>query len=184
METIKRARGAEKCAILAPAMIPRTEPAFSLHPPRPGDIGWVISRHGALYASEYRFNAKFEALVAQVAGEFLASHDPATERCWIARAGEKNLGSIFLVRKTAEDAKLRLLLVDPEARGTGLGRHLVRTCIATARDLGYRRLHLWTNDILLAARGIYRAEGFRLTASAPHSDFGPACIGEDWLLDL
>jgi len=157
---------------------------WTLHPPRPGDIGWVISRHGALYASEYGFNAKFEALVAQVAGEFLANHDPAAERCWIARAGEKNLGSIFLVRKTEADAKLRLLLVDPEARGTGLGRHLVRACIQTARDLGYRRLHLWTNDILLAARGIYRAEGFRLTASAPHSDFGPACIGEDWLLDL
>lgn len=157
---------------------------YVLRPPRPGDIGWVISRHGALYASEYGFDHRFEALVAKVAGEFLESHDPAFERCWIAARGDENLGSIFLVRKSAEEAKLRLLLVDPAARGLGLGRHLVRECIATARQLGYRRMGLWTNDILVAARNIYRQEGFRLVAEEPHSDFGPAMVGEDWRLDL
>ncbi len=155
-----------------------------LRPPRPGDIGWVISRHGALYAAEYGFNEKFEALVARVAGAFLDTHDPATERCWIAARGEENLGSVFLVRRSAEVAKLRLLIVEPAARGTGLGRALVRHCIATARALGYGRMVLWTNDILHAARAIYTSQGFRLTASAPHSAFGPAMVGEDWELDL
>ena len=160
-----------------------------LRPPRPGDIGWVISRHGALYASEYGFNHTFEALVAKIAGAFLETQDPATERCWIAarrreNGEDENLGSVFLVRKSAEEAKLRLLIVDPAARGLGLGRRLVRECIATARQLGYRRLVLGTNDILLAARAIYAQEGFRLVAQAPHSDFGPAMIGEEWELDL
>ena len=167
----------------------RLPEGYVLRPPQPGDIGWVISRHGALYASEYGFNQKFEALVAKIAGEFLETLDPAIERCWIASrrregGGEENLGSIFLVRKSAEVAKLRLLIVDPVARGLGLGRVLVRECIATARQLGYRRMVLETNDILLAARGIYAREGFRLVAQTPHSDFGPAMVGEEWELDL
>ena len=158
--------------------------SYTLHPPRPGDIGWVISRHGALYAQEYGFNHKFEALVARIASEFLETYDPRTERCWIARRGQENLGSIFLVRKSAAEAKLRLLLVDPAARGLGLGRHLVRECVATARQLGYRRIGLGTNDILIAARNIYRQEGFRMVSETPHSDFGPAMEAEDWELDL
>ena len=157
---------------------------FTLRPPRPGDIGWVIERHGALYAEEYGFNAQFEALVAQVAGAFLARHDPARERCWIAEGDGQRLGSVFLVRKTDDIGKLRLLIVDPSARGLGVGKALVQTCIDFARAAGYRRLTLWTNDILLAARGIYQAAGFTLIASAPHSDFGPAMVGEDWELDL
>lgn len=168
---------------------PRLPEGYVLRPPEPGDIGWVISRHGALYANEYGFNQTFEALVARIAAEFLETQDPATDRCWIAsrrreNGDDENLGSVFLVRKSAEIAKLRLLIVDPAARGLGLGRRLVRECIATARKLGYRRMVLWTNDILVAARAIYAQEGFCLVAQAPHSDFGPAMVGEEWELDL
>ena len=153
-------------------------------PPQPGDIGWVIERHGALYAVEYDFNEQFEALVAQVAGAFLAQHDPARERCWIAERDGERLGSVFLMRKTDEVGKLRLLIVEPSARGLGVGKGLVNACIDFARQAGYRKLTLWTNDVLLAARGIYQAAGFRLVATAPHSAFGPPMVGEDWELDL
>ncbi len=162
----------------------RTRPAWILRGHRPGDIGWVVSRHGALYAEEFGFNHRLEAMAAQVAGEFLASHDPARERCWIAEAEGVRMGSVFLVRKTDDLAKLRLLLVEPAARGLGIGKALVEACIAEARAVGYRRMTLWTNDILTAARGIYRAAGFRLVSSAPHTEFGPRMMGEDWELDL
>ena len=151
---------------------------------RPGDIGWVIARHGALYAEEYGFDHRFEALVAQVAGDFLASHDPARERCWIAERDGVNVGSVFLVRKSDELAKLRLLIVEPAARGLGIGRRLVDECIGFARTAGYRRISLWTNDVLTAARAIYQRAGFRLVASARHNDFGPPMVGEDWELEL
>jgi DNA-binding MarR family transcriptional regulator/GNAT superfamily N-acetyltransferase len=157
---------------------------WRLRQPQPGDIGWVVARHGALYAREYGFDARFEALVAQVAGAFLAGHDPARERCWIAEHDGVNLGSVFLVRVDDELARLRLLLVEPAARGLGIGKRLVAECIAFARAAGYRRITLWTNDVLVAARGIYQAAGFRLVASKPHSDFGPPCVGEDWELAL
>jgi DNA-binding MarR family transcriptional regulator/GNAT superfamily N-acetyltransferase len=152
--------------------------------PAPGDIGWVIERHGALYAEEFGLNHKFEALVAQVAGAFLDEHDPARERAWIAEHDGIRLGSVFLVRKTDDIGKLRLLLVEPSARGLGIGKRLVEDCILFARQAGYRRVTLWTNDILLAARGIYRAAGFRLVSSEPHSDFGPPMVGEEWDLEL
>ena len=152
--------------------------------PAPGDIGWVIERHGAVYAEEYGLNHRFEALVAQIAGAFLNEHDPAREQGWIAEWDGVRVGSVFLMRETDDIGKLRLLLVEPTARGMGMGKQLVDECIAFARQVGYRRMTLWTNDILIAARGIYRAAGFRLISRAPHCDFGPPMVGEEWELDL
>lgn len=157
---------------------------WTSRPPAPGDIGWVIERHGALYAAEYGFDHRFEALVAQVAGAFLHQHDPSRECAWIAHRNGIRLGSVLLVRKTDDIGKLRLLLVEPSARGLGIGKRLVEDCIGFARQAGYRRMTLWTNDILVAARNIYRAAGFRLVSSAPHSDFGPPMVGEEWELEL
>ena len=159
-------------------------PPWLLRHHRPGDIGWVVGRHGALYAQEYGFDARFEALVARVAGEFLAQHDPARERCWIAEYDGVNVGSVFLVRKSDEETRLRLLLVEPTARGLGIGRRLVAECISFAREAGYGRISLWTNEVLVAARAIYQQAGFRRVASQPHSDFGPPMVGEDWELAL
>ena len=159
----------------------RTKP-WLLRQHRPGDIGWVVQRHGALYAEEYGFDSRFEALVAHVAGDFLARHDPARERCWVAECDGVNVGAVFLVRKSDETAKLRLLIVEPSARGLGIGRRLVAECIGFARYAGYRGITLWTNDVLVAARNIYQQAGFRLIASAPHTDFGPPMVGEDWEL--
>jgi DNA-binding MarR family transcriptional regulator/GNAT superfamily N-acetyltransferase len=155
-----------------------------LRPPGSGDIGWVVARHGALYATEYGFDARFEALVAKVAGAFLESNDPTCERCWIAERDGVNVGSIFLVRSDAETARLRLLLVEPTMRGAGIGQRLVAECVDFARSAGYRRIVLWTNDILTAARHLYVRAGFHLVASTPHRDFGPSMVGEDWALEL
>jgi DNA-binding MarR family transcriptional regulator len=164
-----------RAGIAAPAM---------LRPPRPGDLGWVVSRHGALYAEEYGFDARFEALVAEVAAACGKSFDPRYERCWIAEQAGVPVGSVFLARDSDELGKLRLLLVEPAARGHGVGHRLVGECVAFARAAGYRRLGLWTQSILLAARQIYREAGFRLVRSQPHHSFGCDLVGEDWELEL
>ncbi|WP_322514360.1 helix-turn-helix domain-containing GNAT family N-acetyltransferase [Rhodopseudomonas palustris] len=155
-----------------------------LRGPQPGDIGWVVQSHGAFYAAEYGFGASFEALVAEIAGRFLAAHDPRRERCWIAELDGAQAGSLFLVRASDEVAKLRLLLVTPQARGHRLGQRMVQEAIGFARQCGYRKVTLWTQSILVAARKIYQDAGFVLVATEPHRSFGPDLIGETWELTL
>jgi DNA-binding MarR family transcriptional regulator/GNAT superfamily N-acetyltransferase len=163
---------------------PAAPPPAVLREPRPGDMGWVVQSHGALYAGEYGFDAGFEALVAEIAAKFLSSFDVSRERCWIADIDGSPVGSVFLVRHTDDIAKLRLLLVDPAGRGQGLGRRLVGECIGFARACGYRKITLWTQSILVAARKIYQDAGFALVASEPHRSFGQSLIGETWEREL
>jgi GNAT superfamily N-acetyltransferase len=151
---------------------------------RPGDMGEVVRLHGEIYAREFGYDATFEALVAEICAKFLRSYDPERERCWMAEKDGEVVGSVFLVKKSPAVAKLRLLVVDPGARGTGLGRRLVRQCVAFAREAGYRRIVLWTQSHLDAARRIYRAEGFRRTAREPHASFGKRLVAETWELEL
>ncbi len=151
---------------------------------QPGDIDWVIRSHGELYASEYGFDASFKALVADIAAEFVASCDPAWERCWIAEKDGAPVGSLFLVKASDDVAKFRLLLIDPKARGQKLGLRMVTEAIAFARQCGYRRITLWTQSNLGAARKIYQDAGFALVATEPHRSFGQDLIGETWDLDL
>jgi DNA-binding MarR family transcriptional regulator/GNAT superfamily N-acetyltransferase len=159
-------------------------PMVLLRNHRPGDMGWVTSAHGALYAQEYGWDISFEALVARIAAEFIEKFDPARERCWIAELDGAPVGSVFVVRKTDVVAKLRLLIVDPRARGLGLGKRLVDECLRFAKAAGYSSMTLWTQSILTSARGIYQRAGFKLVAEEPHHSFGVDLIGETWERDL
>ena len=174
MAEIERLLGASRDAV-PPAM---------LRGHRAGDMGWVVQSHGALYASEYGFDSSFEGLVAEIVAKFLGSFDASRERCWIAEIDGTAVGSVFLVRHSDDVAKLRLLLVDPAGRGQGLGHRLVAECTAFAQHCGYRKITLWTQSILIAARKIYRDAGFVLVASEPHRSFGQSLIGETWEREL
>jgi DNA-binding MarR family transcriptional regulator/GNAT superfamily N-acetyltransferase len=158
--------------------------AVELREPRPGDLGWVVQRHGEMYAAEYGWGAPFERLVARVVGEFAAGGDDARQRAWIATLDGRRAGCVFVMQGSGTVAKLRLLLVEPWARGHGLGGRLVRTCMAGARELGYARMTLWTNEVLHAARRIYQREGFVLVGREKHRMFGPELVGETWERDL
>jgi DNA-binding MarR family transcriptional regulator/N-acetylglutamate synthase-like GNAT family acetyltransferase len=157
---------------------------YILRPPQPGDMGWVVGRHGALYAEEYGYDRRFEGLVASIVGAFVERFDPDRERCWIAEKDGENVGSVFLVRKSAQVAKLRLLIVEPSARGLGIGSRLVAECVRFARQAGYRTITLWTHGHLRAARHLYREAGFRLVRKQPAHSFGLDLVDEIWELKI
>jgi GNAT superfamily N-acetyltransferase len=150
----------------------------------PGDLGWVVMAHGEQYAAEFGWDATFEALVARIVAGYAADHDPVRERAWIAERDGRRVGCVFCVRKDDETAQLRILLVTPEGRGTGLGRQLVDRTVAFARAAGYRRMVLWTNDPLAAARRIYLERGFRLVDEEHHRSFGAELVGQNYELAL
>ncbi|MFJ9560618.1 GNAT family N-acetyltransferase [Streptomyces fuscichromogenes] len=156
-----------------------------LREPHPGDLGWIVQRNAALYATEYGFNADYEGLVARIVADYAEDHDPHLERAWIAEWAGRPVGCVMCVRDDAPGtARLRLLLVEPEARGLGVGDRLVGAVTDFARGVGYRELVLWTNDVLTAARRVYQRHGFVLTAEKPHRSFGQDLVGQDWRLDL
>lgn len=159
-------------------------PSYLLRAPRPGDLGWVISRNGALYAEEYGWDASYEALVARIVADYVDGHDPARESAWLAEVDGDPVGCVFVVREDDETARLRLLLVEPSVRGMGIGGRLVEECLRFARRAGYRRMVLWTNDVLTSARRIYQRAGFELVESDKHHSFGHDLVGETWARDL
>jgi DNA-binding MarR family transcriptional regulator/GNAT superfamily N-acetyltransferase len=151
---------------------------------RTGDLAWIVYRHAALYSQEYGWRQGFEELVMEIAAAFLKNYDPTGERCWVAERAGEILGCVMLVRKSKRVAQLRLLLVEPSARGLGIGKRLVNECIRFSRETGYKKIVLWTHDVLSAARGIYQKTGFKLTGTGSHEDFGPRVTSETWELRL
>jgi GNAT superfamily N-acetyltransferase len=151
---------------------------------QPGDLGWVVMAHGEQYAEEFGWDTSFEALVARIVADYASDHDPAREAAWIAEVDGQRVGCVFCVAADDTTAKLRILLVDERGRGHGVGRQLVDTCVAFARNAGYRRVTLWTNDVLVAARRIYQAVGFTLVEEEKHHSFGHDLVGQNWVLEL
>jgi DNA-binding MarR family transcriptional regulator/GNAT superfamily N-acetyltransferase len=162
----------------------RERAPFLLRSHRVGDMGWVTSRQGVAYAEEYGWDISYEALVAEICAQFVKSYDPSREHCWIAEVGGEPVGSVFLVKNSDKVAKLRLLMVERQARGLGMGRALVEQCIRGAREKGYSKMTLWTQSCLLAARGIYQQTGFRKVAEEKHHSFGVDLVGETWEMEL
>lgn len=163
---------------------PEHKVSYILRPHQPGDMGWVVHRHGVLYAQEYGWDETFEGLVAEIVANFIKNYDSRRERCWIAEKDGQNVGSVFLVNKDETTAKLRLMLVEPHARGLGIGSRLTEECIRFARYTGYSKILLWTNSVLLAARHMYAKAGFQLIEEQPHHSFGKDLVGETWELIL
>jgi GNAT superfamily N-acetyltransferase len=163
---------------------PKRAPAFVLRLHRAGDLGWIVHRHGFLYATEHGWDERFEALVASVVARFAEHHDPARERCFVAEQDGVNAGSAMVVAKSKSVAQLRLLLLEPSARGHGIGRRLVDECVAFARRAGYSKMVLWTDASLLAARRVYEKAGFRLTGEEAHTSFGHDLVAQTWEMKL
>ena len=163
---------------------PEPKVPYILRPHRPGDIGWVVHRHGVLYSQEYGWDEGFEALVAEILAKFIKEFDPKRERCWIAEREGENVGCVFLVKESDEVGRLRTLLVEPSARGLGIGARLVDECLRFARQVGYRKVVLWTNDILASARRIYQAAGFKLIEEEKGHSFGHDMVFQTWELEL
>ncbi len=174
MESIKN--------LLSPG--PKYKMPYLLRPHQPGDMGWVVHLHGMLYAQEYGWDDTFEALVAGIVAKFIQNFDPKRERCWIAEIDGEIVGSVFLVKESETVSKLRLLIVHPKARGLGIGKRMVNECLRFARQAGYRKTMLWTNNVLLAARHIYETMGFKLVLEEPHHSFGHDLVGETWEMEL
>ncbi len=174
MRTIERVLGAG----------PEPKVPYILRPVRPGDMGWIVGRHGVLYGQDYGWDERLEALTAEIVAAFIRDHDPKRERCWIAESEGENVGSVLLVKESERVARLRLLLVEPKARGLGIGARLVDECVRFARATGYRKITLWTHSVLTAARRIYERAGFKLVHRKPHASFGKRLMGETWDLKL